>query len=125
MRGRTLKTSLGAGLASVLTGLIAAGTGWAVNSDGQDEGRDFDARTAYNQSFTQGMGQTQSAAIAAMRTRVPDFAMTWDSDFGIVSSISSNTGYLTAAAKGANPLSVAMRFVGANLSALGLSPADV
>jgi extracellular elastinolytic metalloproteinase len=125
MRGRSLNKSLGTGLASVLTGLLAAGSGWAVTSDGQDEGRDFDARSTYNQSFAQGMGETQAAAVQAMRTRIADFAMTWDEDFGIVSSISSGTTYLTGPARGANPLSVAMRFVGANLQVLGLSAADV
>ena len=128
MRRRSLTKSLATGVASVLCGLVAAGTTWAVapSSDGNDEGRDYDARSTYNESFAQGMAPVQAAAIDAMRARVPDFAMTWDSDFGIVSSISSNTTYLSAPApKGARPLSVAMRFVGANLSALGLTPADV
>jgi len=116
------------GVASAVMGLLLSSSAGAVTSSSEelDEGRNFDAREAYNQGISLRMPAQQATAIAAMNRQVPDFAMTWDNQLGVVKTMASDTGYLTdAAPKGMAPLTVAMRFVNANLSALGLTREDV
>src|SRR5262245_15399833 len=106
------------GVASAVMGLLLSGNALAVNSTSTDEGRNFDAREAYNQSLSLRMTSQQQTAVAAMNRQVRDFSMTWDEKLGVVATMQSDTGYLTAAAPaGMQPLTIATRFINANLAA--------
>ena len=116
------------GVASAVMGLLLAGNALAVtsSSDEFDEARNFDARVEYNRGISLRMPAVQASAIAQLNRQVRDFAMTWDDKLGVVKTMTSDTGYLTSPAPaGIEPLTAGMRFVNANLAALGLTREDV
>src|SRR5262245_39028187 len=104
------------GVATAMVGLLAAGTAWAA---------EYDARVEYNKGFSLQMSAPQAALVGDMRSRVPNFEMTWDQTLGVVGSVSSWTTFLTAPAQGEAPMTTAMSFVNDNLAMLGLSPEDM
>ncbi|MEE8525823.1 MAG: M36 family metallopeptidase, partial [Thermoanaerobaculia bacterium] len=90
------------------------------------EPRNFDARIAHNADFQAPVPGRQSRALAALRSRIPELAATFDPTSGVTRSLYNRNGYLTAPAEGpADPMATALGFVRAHLPALGLTTADV
>lgn len=101
------------------------GIAFAVNSDPKEDHSHFDARIVFNQGFRQNLLQPQQAVISNMARNVPDLAFTFDSTSGVVSSLSSQTGYLTEPKKGQEAVSVAKDFLTSNAATLGMTAKDL
>ena len=111
-----------------LAALLVAGSAWAVAPDpeAQNEGRHYDARTAYNKSFVAHKSAVRSSALEKLQAQVDELAVTHDDVLGVTRSIYNKTGFLTGAhVLGGEPLDVALDYVKAQLPALGLSEADL
>ncbi|MGH9893513.1 MAG: M36 family metallopeptidase, partial [bacterium] len=115
-------------LALVMTmtqGVALAADHQAATVGPADEPHHFDARVAFNRGFKQTPLAASLQAATAMAREVRDLAVTYDDTTGAVRSLSNHAGYLSEGKRGPDALSVAMDFVRANLTSLGLSPADL
>ena len=114
-------------LALVMTmtkGIALAADHQAATVGPADEPHHFDARVAFNRGFKQTPLAGSLQAATAMAREVRDLAVTYDDTTGAVRSLSNHAGYLSEGKRGP-ALSVAMDFVRANLTSLGLKPADL
>ena len=75
--------------------ILSTGVAAAVNSDPKVDNNQYDARIAFNQGVIQNLTQPQQTVISKMAQKVPDLAFTFDKTTGVISSLSSHTGYLT------------------------------
>jgi extracellular elastinolytic metalloproteinase len=90
-----------------------------------DEGRNFDARIAYNQALAAvEPGATQQSAVEELKSTLPDLLVTYDDATGVTRSLWNGVGYLTPEAAG-EPEDLALDFVRGNLDLLGLTAADL
>jgi len=99
---------------------IAADTNQTIN-----EKRNFDARIAFNQGFSQVMAGAQQRIVSKMASEVKDLAYSFDENTGVIRSLSSHTGFLTPAKIGQQPMTVAMAFLKANAVMMGVSKKDL
>ena len=112
------------GFIAALVALLLSGAAWAVAPE--LEQRNFDARVDYNKGYVAQKSAGQTPALDALRAEVSDLAVTFDETTGVTRTLSSHTGYLTGPQKaGVGSMDAAMAFVGANLSALGISADDL
>jgi hypothetical protein len=106
-------------------GIALAADHQAMTAGPADEPHHFDARVTFNRGFKQTPLAESLQAATAMAREIRDLAVTYDDTTGAVRSLSNHTGYLSEGKRGPDALSVAMDFVRANLTSLGLSPADL
>ena len=92
----------------------------------QDAERHFDARLDLNRAFTaaRSAAAVQPQAIQGLTANVEELTVESNDATGAVSTLASQRGYLTDAARG-RPLDVAMAFIRSNVAALGLEPSDL
>ena len=92
----------------------------------QDAERHFDARLDLNSAFTAApsTAAVQPQAIQGLTADVEELTVESNEATGAVSTLSSQRGYLTGAARG-EPMALATAFVRSNVTALGLEPADL
>ncbi len=119
-----LKYLCGAFIINVVL-ILSTGVAIAVNGDPGLENNNYDARIALNLGFIQNLVQPQRANISKMAQKVPDLAFTFDNATGVISSLSSQTGYLTESKRGQEPLPVAMDFLTTNAAMLGMNSKDI
>jgi extracellular elastinolytic metalloproteinase len=105
--------------------ILSTGVATAVNSDPKVDNSQYDARIAFNQGLVQNLTPPQQTVISKMTTKVPDLAFTFDNATGVISSLSSHTGYLTESKSGQEPLSVLMDFLNTNAAMLGMNSKDI
>ena len=105
--------------------ILSTGGAAAVTSNPKVNHNQFDARIEFNQGVTQKLVQPQQLNIAKLTQKVPDLAFTFDNTTGIISSLSSHTGYLSESKKGQEPLPVVMDFLTTNAPMLGMSAKDI
>lgn len=105
--------------------VIAAGAAALVPEPDAAE-RNFDARVDFNRSFALAPSALQHESLQSLAASVEELAVTFDDRFGTVHTLSSHTGYLTSGRQASRePLETALRFVRANLAALGLEAGDL
>ncbi|MFZ2169161.1 MAG: M36 family metallopeptidase [Methylococcaceae bacterium] len=97
----------------------------AVGGDPKVANNHFDARITFNQGLLQHLTQPQQTVISRMALKVPDLAFTFDNVSGVISSLSSQTGYLTGPKIGQEALPVVMDFLTSNAAMLGMSSTDI
>ena len=92
----------------------------------QDAERHFDARLDLNRAFiaSRSAAAVQPEAIQGLTANVEELTVESNETTGAVSTLSSQRGYLTGAARG-RPMDLAMAFIRSNVAALGLEPADL
>lgn len=92
----------------------------------QDAERHFDARAALNSAFiaARSGAAVQPQAIQGLVANVEELTVESNETTGAVSSLSSQRGYLTGAARG-RPMDLAMAFIRSNVAALGLESSDL
>ncbi|MCI0652978.1 MAG: M36 family metallopeptidase, partial [Methylococcaceae bacterium] len=105
--------------------IFSSGIATAVNRDPNVDNNHYDARVAYNQGFIQNLAQAQQKVVSNMARKVPDLAFTFDNISGVISSLSSQTGYLPEAKAGQEALSVVMDFLTSNAAMMGMSSKDI
>ena len=108
--------------------VLATSAAWAIwpSASAGKDGRDFDARPQANAELRIAPDADQLQALAALRRSVPAVAVTFDSFTGVARTVSSRTGYLTAAAPEAfAPGDVGLSFVRDHLSLFGLTAGDL
>jgi extracellular elastinolytic metalloproteinase len=94
-------------------------------------GGNFDARIAYNVGYQpttvslQGGVASQGGIVASLRADFPEALVTFDERTGVVRTLFSSGGYLSATEAGRDPVDVAGEFVKTHLAALGLEPGDL
>jgi extracellular elastinolytic metalloproteinase len=97
----------------------------AVNSDPKVDHNQYDARLVFNQGFSQNLAPPQQTVISRMALKVPDLTVTFDNVSGVISSLSSHTGYLTGPKTGQEALPIVMDFLTSNAAMLGMSLKDI
>ena len=105
--------------------ILSTGVASAVNGDPKVDNSQYDARVEFNQGFIQNLDQPQQTVISKMAKKVPDLAFTFDNASGVISSLSSHTGYLTEPKSGQEALPVVMDFLTSNAAMLGMSSKDL
>jgi len=90
----------------------------------RSEGRHYDARIGLNQSLNLQSRAPAPAMLGRVIANVQELSVEADAMTGAVSSMSSQTGFLTEATPG-QPMAIAMNFVRNNLEAMGLQAADL
>ena len=105
--------------------ILSTGVATAVNSDPKIDNNQYDARIVFNQGLIQNLTQPQQTVISKMTSKVPDLAFTFDNATGVISSLSSHTGYLTESKNGQEALSVVMDFLNTNAAMLGMNSKDI
>ena len=105
--------------------ILSTGVATAVNSDPKVDNSQYDARIVFNQGLVQNLTQPQQTVISKMTMKVPDLAFTFDNTTGVISSLSSHTGYLTESKSGQEPLPVLMDFLNTNAAMLGMNSQDI
>ncbi len=105
--------------------ILSTGVATAVNGDPNVENNHYDARIALNQGFIQNLVQSQRASISKMAQKVPDLAFNFDNATGVISSLTSQTGYLTESKRGQEALPVVMNFLSSNAAMLGMNSKDI
>ena len=123
-RLRFLKYICGAFIINLVL-ILSTGVATAVNSDPKVDNNQYDARVAFNQGFIQNLAPPQQTVISKMAKKVPDLAFTFDDVSGVISSLSSHTGYLTEPKSGQEALSVVMDFLTSNAAMLGMNSKDL
>ena len=119
-----LKYLCGAFIINVVL-ILSTGVATAVNGDPNVENNHYDARIVFNQGLLQNLTQPQQTVISKMATKVPDLAFTFDNATGVISSLSSQTGYLTESKRGQEALPVVMDFLTTNAAMLGMNSKDI
>ncbi|MBT8145054.1 MAG: M36 family metallopeptidase, partial [Gammaproteobacteria bacterium] len=104
-----------------LTTLLALPS-YAVNRDAQK--RDFDSRVALNSALNVAPLAAQQAALDALRATIPSLRVNINHATGVTRTLSNDVGYLSGPQAGEHE-AVALAFVNANATALGLSAADL
>jgi extracellular elastinolytic metalloproteinase len=102
-------------------GLVAR----AATAQTENEGRNFDARVEYVRGLVTAPRQSQRERVDALRRRIPELSVTYDSITGVTRSLYNRAGYLTDPSRGANPLSLAVGFIFSNHDLLGLDQRDL
>jgi len=112
---------------SVFTLILLASTGMAlaVTLDPNVDHKSFDARIAFNQGLAQSLSAPQQAVISDMARKVPDLSLAVDAASGAISSLSSQTGYLSEPRSGQEALTVIRDFLSAHAPMLGMSAQDL
>ncbi len=105
--------------------ILSTGVATAVNGVPKVDNNQYDARIAFNQGFIQNLAQPQQTVISKMARKVPDLAFSFDNVSGVISSLSSHTGYLTEPKTGQEALPVVMEFLTSNAAMLGMSSKGV
>jgi len=92
----------------------------------QDAERHFDARRDLNRGFSasRSAAAVQPESIQGLTADVEELTVESNDATGAVSSLSSQRGYLTGAARG-QPMDIAMAFIRSNFAALGLESSDL
>jgi extracellular elastinolytic metalloproteinase len=88
-------------------------------------GGNFDARIAYNLNYQPAAVASQDDVAASLRADFPEALVTFDDRTGVVRTLFSSGGYLSAADAGRGATDVAAEFVKTHLAALGLEPGDL
>lgn len=89
-----------------------------------DAERHYDARIDYNAAFIASQRVLPARTDQGFAANLEEASVEADSATGVVSALTSQSGYLTDKASGA-PMSLAVNFVRTNAAALGLDAADV
>src|SRR5262245_49719816 len=77
----------------------------------EDGNHNFDRRLAHNSNFKAARAMASSSVAAeSLASEVSDLAVNEDETTGVVSSLSSHTGYLTGARSG-EPMAIAVGYV--------------
>ncbi|HWS26902.1 MAG TPA: M36 family metallopeptidase [Xanthomonadales bacterium] len=118
---RTLQRSL---LACLVGAALSSPVSAFTELDSKAE-RTFDARDLIAASPQRAAIGAQAAAIAALRSRVPELAVQIDALSGATRSLTNPVGYLTGPSPVGDVKAVALNFVRDNASLLGLTAADV
>ncbi|MDD5321663.1 MAG: M36 family metallopeptidase [Methylococcales bacterium] len=105
--------------------ILSTGVATAVTWDPKVDNNHYDARIVFNQGFIQNLAPPQQTVISKMARKVPDLAFTFDKVSGVISSLSSHTGYLTEPKTGQEALPVVMDFLTTNAAMLGMSSKDL
>ncbi len=105
--------------------ILSTGVATAVNPDPKVDNNQYDARIAFNQGLLQNLTPPQQNVISKMSQKVPDLAFTFDNATGVISSLSSYTGYLTEPKSEQEALPVAMNFLTTNAAMLGMNSKDI
>jgi extracellular elastinolytic metalloproteinase len=105
--------------------ILSTGVATAVTWDPKVDNNHYDARIVFNQGFIQNLAPPQQTVISKMARKVPDLAFTFDNVSGVISSLSSHTGYLTEPKAGQEALPVVMDFLTTNAAMLGVSSKDL
>jgi len=124
-RGLRFLSMRGSTFLFTLTLLSSTGMALAVTSDSNADHKSFDARVAFNQGLVQSLSAPQQAVIADMARKVPDLSFAVDAASGAISSLSSQTGYLSEPRKGQDALPVIRDFLSANAPMMGMSAQDL
>jgi extracellular elastinolytic metalloproteinase len=91
----------------------------------QQEGeRHFDARIEHNRAFAAVRPQLRAESVQGLVANVEELTLESNDYTGAVSSLASQSGYLTQATRG-QPLALAQTFIANNAAALGLESADL
>ena len=100
---------------------------WSVGAQAQlapQQERHFDARIEHNRAFAAVRPALRAEAIQGLVANVQELTVESNDVTGVVSSLASQRGYLTEAARG-EPMALAQAFIRSNLTALGLEAADL
>ena len=117
-------------LTVLLGGTLAAMLGTSVFGQSptapfvNDGSRNFDGRLLVNQGLQAGPSESHVVAVETLRHALPELAVTYDDRLGVARTLYNRAGYLTAAAPG-DPVQVALGFVRANETLLGLGVGEV
>ncbi|NMO18107.1 metalloprotease [Pyxidicoccus fallax] len=104
-------------------GALTGPAALAAAEDGH-EGRNYDARDAYNAQARFGFSVSQRASVAALRQSIPDLLVEVDESRGVVRSLTNPVGALTGPSSG-DPLAIGLDFVQKHHEALGLELRDL
>jgi extracellular elastinolytic metalloproteinase len=106
---------------TLLWGNMAAAQGVSAMQEGE---RHYDARVELNAAFTASRRALPTQSVQGFKANVQELTVESDDTTGVVSSLASQSGYLTDAAQG-EPMALALKFVRDNVAALGLEAADL
>jgi extracellular elastinolytic metalloproteinase len=88
-------------------------------------GGNFDARIAYNLNYQPALIASQADLAASLLADFPEALVTFDERTGVVRTLFTSGGYLSATDAGRDPVDVAAEFVKTRVAALGLEPGDL
>lgn len=100
---------------------VAQAQGIAATQEGE---RHYDARIEHNSAFTASRRAMQPQTVQGLTANVEELSLESNETTGAVSTLASQKGYLTEAARG-EPMALAVNFVRSNVAALGLEPSDL
>lgn len=116
------RTALACLIASVLT--LPASAADSTKGDDRDQ-RSYDARTDMQVAGARASSQAQARALAALRESVPNLHFDIDPASGVTRTLSNMTGFLTGPDPRSDNTAVAIDFVRAHATLLGLGDADL
>ncbi|MFP2906217.1 M36 family metallopeptidase [Pyxidicoccus sp. 3LFB2] len=110
--------------AVVLVGALTGPAAFGATSEAHEEGRNFDARDAYNAQARFGFSVMQKAGQTALRQSVPELLVEVDESRGLVRSLTNPVGALSGPASG-DALAIGLDFVQKHREAFGLELNDL
>jgi len=111
--------------AAVVCAFLGLGSVPLGAAPAKEQNRNYDARIESNAKLRQPASAAQREAIQALRSEIPELAVSFDESTGATRSLYNRVGYLTSAASATDAKQVGLDFVGRNLSLLGLGPEDL
>ena len=122
----SLRSTLRRRLPVLAAASVLAGGALAVAAEAvKDDGRNYDARPAFNEGFRASVRTSRGSLAGRLALETPDLSLTIEKTTGAVRSLSNHAGYLTLPRPGEEHFSVAMDFVRDNLELLGLEFTDL